>query len=109
MRTEDIVSDVCGAVESVLSACRPGISGPGEPRDIFAGRGRIGIGKAMTRQLLFHVLHDRFGWSYGRVARLSGISCRNVKRGVGRARDLVFIDPLYMEAMRIIDDNLWRN
>lgn len=68
------------------------------PCDLYKGRGNIPAKRVAARDFCLYLMHDRLGYGYRKMTRLTGLSQRSVIRNVSKVRNFLSAeDNLYSE------------
>lgn len=73
------------------------------PSEIYVGETNIPLTVRIARGAVFDVSHNRFGISYGEIARHANISKRNIIRSVKAYKDVSDADILVRAVNEFID------
>ena len=88
----DIERAVCSAVSDVMvSVSRP----PVGVEELYCGKKNVPLGRVVSRNFCFHLMHSHYGFSYTVIAQRSGMNVSSVMRCVRKYHHLVHCDALY--------------
>lgn len=74
--------------------------------DVYVGKKNIPLGRAIARNFIFDLFHNRYGFSFSIIAQRSGMHITSVMRCVKKHHDLVECDYMYKEVSSLVDDKL---
>lgn len=104
-------NDVMDKVEQMVCSCVNVVMRLGEREEVdceevYAGKKNIPTGRAMARNFIFDVLHNRYGFSFSVIAQRGDCNRESVMRCVRKCHDLVLYDKSYGKVNEMINDKL---
>lgn len=100
-KVETMVAD---SVETIYAIHRPDISDTVDRNNLY--RGKRTLINVCARFFVYRTLHDIYGFSYRELSAHSGTSTKRIMRAVGKIRDFIFIDPLFINIKKEIDKRI---
>lgn len=74
--------------------------------EVYVGKKNIPTGRAMARNFIFDVLHNRYGFSYSVIAQRGDCNRESVMRCVRKCHDLQMYDKTYVRVNEMINKKL---
>ncbi len=74
--------------------------------DIYSGTTKTTLQISIARQLALLFMHDSYGISYKQISARSRMDIKSVMRCVRKAREFIFIDPIYSLVYKMMDERL---
>lgn len=74
--------------------------------DLYVGKKNIPFARAVARNFVLDVLHNRYGFSYTIIAQRAEMNRESVMRCVRKCHTLVSYDKTYKFVNTLIDDRL---
>lgn len=74
--------------------------------NVYSGKKNIPFARAVARNFIFDVLHNKYGFSYAVVAQRGNCNRESVMRCVRKCHYLAFTDKIYKEVRELITSKL---
>lgn len=106
-----IKNDVMTKVEEMICSCvnshlhTNGISVV-TTDNVYLGKKNIPFARAVARNFIFDVLHNKYGFSYSSICQRGGCNRESVMRCVRKCHDLSKFNPAYRSVSTAIEEKL---
>ena len=98
---EKVEQMVCDCVNTAMSTIdRETVS----VEDLYVGKKNIPFGRAMARNFVLDILHNKYGYSYNVIAQRSDMTQISVMRCVRKCHQFMQYDKSYFFALTLIND-----
>ena len=92
---------VCECVSSVMERNERGVV---SPNDVYDGKKNVPLGRAIARNFIFDIFHNRYGFSFSVIAQRAGMHVISVMRCVKKCHDLMQHDSMYKDVSSLVED-----
>ena len=74
--------------------------------DVYVGKKNIPFGRAIARNFIFDLFHNRYGFSFSVISQRSDMHVISVMRCVRKMHDFVSCDSIYKEVSSLVESKL---
>ena len=100
---QNVEEMVCGCVSKQMR-----LSGrsPVAVEELYQGKKNVPLGRSIARNIVFDILHNKYGFSYAVIAQRACMGLTSVMRCVRRCAQMRRIDKVYIGVYSIVERKL---